>query len=93
VKKLLGYRGENAQTSAESLNHVQFYTMKKLELLALSGGFSITCKKPGNFIENVFPYSLITRHLYFLQTLDCWLANHLPLALTSAFYMVWKPNN
>jgi len=93
TKNSLGYRGYNKQTSAEYLDHIQFFTMKKLTKLAYNGGFNITKKRSGNFVENVFPFSLLTRRAVVLQKIDCLLADILPLACTSAFYSVWKLKN
>jgi len=90
IKYLLGYRGQNAQTSAEHLEHINFFTIPALKLLAAKSGFEIVKKQAGNFVENVFPFSLITKHAFWLQKFDCYVADVLPLPFTSAFYTVWK---
>jgi len=90
IKLLLGYKGDTQQTSAEYLDHIQFFTIKKLEKLADTGGFVISKKGSGNFIETVFPFSLLTRRLFFLQQLDCFIADLLPISFCSIFYSVWN---
>ena len=90
LKTLFGYKGNTQQTSAEYLEHIQFFSMKKLKRLAKSSGFVITKRGCGNFIETVFPFSLLSRRVYFLQKLDCFIADLLPIAFTSIFYSVWN---
>jgi 2-polyprenyl-3-methyl-5-hydroxy-6-metoxy-1,4-benzoquinol methylase len=89
-KKLLGYRGTTVQSSADDLTHLQFFTRSSLSRLAVSNGFEITVIKKTNFIEQVFPFSLLTKHVAALQKLDCNLAEVLPLGFTSGYMMVWK---
>jgi len=93
IKYSLGYKGSTDQSSADHLDHLQFFTMKKLSQLAQNNGFMITRKKSGDFIQNVFPFSFICRHFLFLQKFDCFIADILPLAFTSQFYTVWKQRN
>lgn len=90
IKRSMGYTGITAQSSAEDLQHLQFFTRKTLSKLASSTGFAITEWASANFIEQVFPYSLLTRRSQRLQRLDCRLADKLPLALSSGFMTVWK---
>lgn len=90
IKRLLGYNNFNNQTSATSLDHIQFFSLKKLKLMANKGGFSITKKSAGNFIDNTFPFSLVMKKSQFLQKADCFIADLLPLPMTSAFYTVWS---
>jgi len=90
IKNAMGYSGFTRQSAASNLDHIQFFSMKELSKLADAGGFSIVKKAKGDFVENVFPFSLLTRRIYFLQKFDCWMADILPLAFTSAFYTVWK---
>ncbi len=90
IKGLFGYKGANRQTSAEDLDHIQFFTMKSLKRIANIAGMKIVKKKAGNFIENTFPFSIITRRAVSLQRFDCMVADILPLFCTSAFYTVWE---
>lgn len=89
-KKLLRYKGITVQSSADDLSHVQFFTVRALRNLAHKHGFQITGIEKSNFIEQVFPFSLIMKQSMALQKLDCKLADSLPLALTSGFMMVWR---
>lgn len=90
-KSSLGYNSQNKQSNAANLDHIQFFSMKSLEKLAGRNGFTIIKRKAGNFMENIFPVSLLSKKIYSIQQIDCWLADHLPLFCTSAFYTVWKP--
>ena len=89
-KSLLGYKGDTKQSSAKYLEHVQFFTVKKLSKLAEISGFRIVKIDSGDFIGNVFPFSLICNRLLFLQKFDCFMADILPGAFTSQFYTLWK---
>lgn len=89
-KHLLGYKGVTVQSSAEDLTHVQFFTPSKLRQLASANGFRIAVIEKTNFIEQVFPFSLIMKRSQALQKLDCKIADRLPLRYTSGFMMVWR---
>lgn len=89
-KKLLGYKGLTVQSSADDLSHIQFFTRRSLRDIAHKHGFRITSIQKSNFIEQVFPFSLIMKRSQVLQQLDCKLADRLPLAFTSGFMMVWR---
>ena len=90
VKRFLGYSGTTVQSSADDLSHIQFYTYSTLSELARSQGFKIIQVKKTNFIEQVFPFSMIMKRSIALQKLDCLLADKLPLRFTSGFMTVWK---
>ncbi|MCB0805021.1 MAG: methyltransferase domain-containing protein [Bacteroidales bacterium] len=91
LKKMMGYKGETIQSSAEDLTHVQFFSKKSLKNLAESSGFEIEDVRAANFVENVFPFSLFARYSLVLQKLDCWIADRLPVTFSSGFLTVWKP--
>ena len=93
IKLVLGYKGETEQTSSKYLDHLIFFSIKNLTQLAETKGFVITKKQSGNFIENVFPFSTFTRRILFLQKLDCFVADLLPLTFSSQFYTVWEQVN
>jgi 2-polyprenyl-3-methyl-5-hydroxy-6-metoxy-1,4-benzoquinol methylase len=90
IKKILGYRGLTEQSGADDLTHIQFFTRKDLQHLAHKHGFQIINIEKSNFVEQVFPFSLIIKRSAALQKLDCNLADRLPLAFTSGFMMVWR---
>lgn len=90
AKKKLGYSGTTVQSSADDLSHVQFFTPRTLRRLATSAGFQIDIIKKTNFMEQVFPFSLLTRKNLLLQKMDCALAELLPLGFTSGFMTIWK---
>ena len=89
-KNFLGYKGDTKQSSARYLEHVQFFSAKNLSKLAEISGFRIIKIHSGDFISNVFPFSLIYNRLLFLQKFDCFMADILPVAFTSQFYTLWK---
>lgn len=90
VKRSMGYTGTTVQSSADDLRHVQFFTLGKLKRLASFSGFRIEKTVASNFIEQVFPFSLLYRKSRALQRFDCRLADKLPLAFTSGFMSIWK---
>lgn len=90
IKRSMGYSGDTVQSSAEDLRHLQFFTLKKLRNLASATGFRIERTAAANFIEQVFPFSLLFRKSATLQRLDCRMADILPIACTSGFMMLWK---
>jgi 2-polyprenyl-3-methyl-5-hydroxy-6-metoxy-1,4-benzoquinol methylase len=90
IKKLLGYKGLTVQSSADDLTHIQFFTKRALLRLAHSHGFQIASIKKTNFVEQVFPFSLLMKRSVALQKLDCKLADALPLSFTSGFMTIWK---
>jgi 2-polyprenyl-3-methyl-5-hydroxy-6-metoxy-1,4-benzoquinol methylase len=88
-KRMLGYKGQTIQSSAGDLTHIQFFSGKTLRSLAGKSGFKIVRLKAANFLENVFPFSLIARFSVKVQWLDCWLADRLPVRFSSGFLSVW----
>lgn len=90
VKSKMGYKGTTVQSSAEDLTHIQFFRAGKLRRLAATSGFSILTIRKTNFIEEVFPFSLFIKRSYYLQKLDCRVAELLPLGFTSGFMSIWR---
>ncbi|MBV8251830.1 MAG: methyltransferase domain-containing protein [Chitinophaga sp.] len=90
VKGLLGYSGTTVQSQADNLDHVQFFTKKDLQQLAAENKFEIIRFAKTNFVEDVFPFSLLTKRVKPLQAFDCQVAEILPLACTGGFNTVWK---
>lgn len=90
IKKLFGYGGTTVQSSADDLTHIQFFTKKSLEKLANDTSFKIIRFGKTNFIEDVFPFSIFTKRIKFLQKLDCAVAEKLPYTLNGGFVTVWK---
>jgi 2-polyprenyl-3-methyl-5-hydroxy-6-metoxy-1,4-benzoquinol methylase len=95
IKKLFGYNGTTVQSDASDLTHIQFFTKQTLEQLANKNDFNIVNIGKTNFIEDVFPFSLLTKRIYTLQKLDCKIAELLPYSFTGGFVSVWqkKTNN
>jgi SAM-dependent methyltransferase len=90
IKKMMGFTGTTVQSSADDLQHIQFFTAGSLFRLASLNRFRIEKIVATNFIEQVFPFSLLSKKSRMLQKLDCRAADLLPLAFTSGFMSVWK---
>ena len=92
VKKTLGYSGTTIQSDADNLDHIQFFTKTELERLSKDNGFKIERIESSNFIDDIFPVSLIASRSRMLQTLDGKVADMLPTSFTGGYLMVWKKN-
>lgn len=90
IKKLLGYKGTTVQSDADDLSHIQFFTHQSLKALADETGYSVQHIGKTNFVEDVFPFSLLTKRIISLQKADCAVAEKLPLGWTGGFVSVWK---
>lgn len=93
TKNILGYKGTTVQSDASDLTHIQFFTKNSLQMLADKNEFNIVKFGKTNFIEDVFPFSLLTKRIYFLQKLDCKIAEWLPYGCTGGFVTVWQKKN
>ena len=89
LKNILGYSNKTLQSSNPDLTHVQFFSKKSFKTLLKEYGFIQNAWSNANFIEKVFPFSLVSRRAYFFQKLDCAFADLLPTQLSSGFYTVW----
>ena len=89
-KKMLGYSGTTVQSDADDLTHVQFFSKKALYKLASDNNFRIVNFSVTNFIDDVFPFSLVTRKSKTLQKLDAYVADRLPHQVAGSFVTVWK---
>jgi len=90
IKTMLGYKGTTTQSDASDLTHIQFFTKNTLEELARNNQFEIVKFGKTNFIEDVFPFSLLTKKIKALQKMDCALAEFLPYGCTGGFVTVWQ---
>lgn len=90
VKSSLGFKGTTVQSDAEDLKHIQFFSKKSLLNMATSNNLKLTNFRSSNFIESVFPFSLITKKSRMLQKLDCWVADQIPHQFASGFMSAWK---
>ena len=90
IKKAFGYKGTTVQSDADDLTHVQFFTKKSLETLARKNHFKITWFGVTNFIDDVFPFSLVTRRSRMLQKMDAAIADKLPSSFAGSFVTVWQ---
>jgi 2-polyprenyl-3-methyl-5-hydroxy-6-metoxy-1,4-benzoquinol methylase len=90
VKSFFGYKGTTAQTDADDLTHIQFFTKTSLQQLAEKNNFRIIRLGKTNFIEDVFPFSFFTKKIKTLQKWDCAIAEKLPYSFTGGFVSVWE---
>jgi 2-polyprenyl-3-methyl-5-hydroxy-6-metoxy-1,4-benzoquinol methylase len=90
MKSGLGYRGTTVQSDAEDLTHIQFFTKSSLEELAAENQFKIVRFGKTNFIEDVFPFSFLTKKIKVFQKWDCAVAERLPYRFTGGFVTVWE---
>ncbi|MCX6186059.1 MAG: methyltransferase domain-containing protein [Bacteroidetes bacterium] len=94
LKKIMGYSNTTRQSSNPDLTHIQFFSVSSIQKLMSDRGFKLLKFDNADFIEKIFPYSFLTRRIYFLQKLDCSVANYIPKFCTSGFYTSWtKPKN
>jgi 2-polyprenyl-3-methyl-5-hydroxy-6-metoxy-1,4-benzoquinol methylase len=90
TKKLFGYKGGTIQSEAEDLTHVQFFTKSSLLELFKEQEMELETFGVTNFIESVFPFSIIANRVQMVQKFDSWLADMLPSFLASGFMTIWK---
>jgi 2-polyprenyl-3-methyl-5-hydroxy-6-metoxy-1,4-benzoquinol methylase len=90
IKSAFGYKGTTVQTDADDLTHIQFFTKSSLEQLAANNRFRVVRFGKTNFIEDVFPFSLLTKKIKTLQKWDCAVAERLPYGFTGGFLSVWE---
>jgi ubiquinone biosynthesis O-methyltransferase len=90
LKKMMGYSGTTVQSAADNLDHVQFFSKNDLERLSKQYGFRITSFGKANFVEDVFPFSLLAKRITILQKIDCKIADILPYHFTGGFFTVWE---
>jgi hypothetical protein len=90
LKKTLGYSGTTIQSDNDNLDHIQFFTNKQLRSLSEENGFHIETIESSNFIDDIFPVSLIANRSKVIQKLDSSLADLLPTSFTGGYLMVWK---
>lgn len=90
IKRAFGYKGTTVQSDADDLTHIQFFTRTSLKKLAADNAFRIVRFGKTNFVEDVFPFSLLTKKIKVLQKWDCALAERLPYGVTGGFVTVWE---
>jgi 2-polyprenyl-3-methyl-5-hydroxy-6-metoxy-1,4-benzoquinol methylase len=90
IKRVMGFTGSTIQSAAEDLDHVQFFKRRSLSNLASDSGFKIVDFSNSNFIDDVFPFSLLTRNSLRLQRFDSKVADRLPTSMAGGFFTVWK---
>ncbi|MCG9879571.1 MAG: class I SAM-dependent methyltransferase [Bacteroidia bacterium] len=88
-KRLLGYNAKTLQSSNEDLTHVQFFSVGGFNRLLTGVGFKPLDYQNADFLERIFPFSLLTRRIKFLQKLDCAIIDYLPRHFTCGFYTSW----
>jgi 2-polyprenyl-3-methyl-5-hydroxy-6-metoxy-1,4-benzoquinol methylase len=89
-KRLFGYKGTTIQSEAEDLMHIQFFTKKSLKRLLQQEDLKLVKFQGTNFVEAVFPISLVANRVKSLQKFDNWMADQLPHSFSSGFLSSWK---
>jgi len=90
IKNAMGYKGTTLQSSASDLTHVQFFSKSALVNLVGRNNLQLVDFGVSNFVEGVFPFSLISRKSYKFQAVDCKVADALPHFMSSGFMSAWK---
>jgi len=90
IKKIFGYSGTTVQSAADNLDHIQFFTKGALRRMAKTNNYNITGFRHSNFIDDVFPFSLIARKSQMIQKIDSKIADILPSILVGGFFSIWK---
>jgi len=88
VKTTFGYSGKTTQSNADNLDHVQFFSYSRFNLLLQQHNFKMIKFGKANFIDDVFPFSFFANRLIWLQKIDCWLVDYLPRWTTGGFFTV-----
>ena len=88
-KRVLGYDAKTLQSSNEDLTHVQYFSVGAFNRLLNGVGFKKLDFQNADFLERIFPFSLLTRRILFLQKIDCWIIDFLPRHFTCGFYTSW----
>ncbi len=91
-KKALGYNAQTTQSSNPDLTHVQFFSVGGFNKLLKDIGFEPIDYQNADFLERIFPFSLLTRRIKLLQKIDCTVADFLPRQLSCGFYTSWTKN-
>lgn len=89
-KKVLGYSNSTVQSQSEDLTHVQFFTKHAITSLIKRHGFDMLQFGHSNFVEKVFPYSMLTRRVRSLSKIDNAVIDYLPSVLASGFNTAWR---
>lgn len=90
IKRFFGYKHATEQSSNPDLTHTQFFTRRSLFAMMEGAGFKPMAFGKGDFLEFVFPISLLTNRIKALQRLDTKVADYLPAGFTNCFYTSWK---
>lgn len=90
IKKAFGYDHGTPQSSNPDLTHIQFFTQKSLFKLMEDAGFKKLDFGQGDFLEFVFPFSLVSNRVLAVQKFDNAVADKLPANFTNGFYTSWK---
>ena len=93
IKKKLGYSGTTVQSSADNLDHIQFFSKQDIQLMSVKHNLKIIKFGKANFVEDVFPFSFFSKRIKFLQKIDCKIADWLPYYFTGGFFFVCEKMN
>jgi 2-polyprenyl-3-methyl-5-hydroxy-6-metoxy-1,4-benzoquinol methylase len=88
LKKNLGYSGTTVQSAADNLDHIQFFSKKDIQQMSARHNLKIVRFGKANFVEDVFPFSFLSKRIKVLQKIDCKVADWLPYYFTGGFFFV-----
>lgn len=89
TKKKMGYTGKTVQSDSDDLTHIHFFTKRDLLSISKTCNFKIISFEKSDFLEDVFPFSLLSKRIQLLQKLDCKIADLLPHYLVGGFHSAW----
>ena len=90
IKRALGFNGLSVHSSAHNMEHIQFFRLSDICNYAAELNLSIIHIGASNFIEKVFPFSLLAKRCNAIQEWDCKIADSIPLSWASGFYFALK---
>ncbi|MFV0397010.1 MAG: class I SAM-dependent methyltransferase [Bacteroidales bacterium] len=90
IKRVLGFNGQSVHSSAHNLEHIQFFRLSDICNYAAKLNLSVVYMGASNFLEKVFPFSLLAKRCNAIQKWDCKIADSIPLSWASGFYFALK---
>ncbi|MDZ7845898.1 MAG: methyltransferase domain-containing protein [Owenweeksia sp.] len=86
-KRMFGFGHGTVQSNNPNLEHVQFFTKKRIVCLHEKSGFKLKRFQKSDSFSDIFPYSILARRSMALQEFDCTTADILPAVFSSGLYM------
>lgn len=90
LKRILGFNGQSVHSSAHNMEHIQFFRLSDIYNYAAKLNLVVVYMGASNFLEKVFPFSLLAKRCNAIQEWDCKIADSIPLSWASGFYFALK---